>query len=123
MTTEDDVDLRPPRFPQETLAPVPTCWPALSRQETADALATLEDWIDWLVERYSLDHRTVPKCWKNHGALIEELSALHTGWITAYSATSIGDRPLAWHTEFDLARRRLAEWVACFGCRPSEHRG
>ena len=105
MSSPEDEFLPRTRLIQEAQPPVPTCWPALTDRESADALATLEDWIDWLVDRYHLDHRTVPGCWQHHTALIEELSALHTAWITAYAATTPGDRPLTWHHEFDLARR------------------
>ena len=122
MNSPDDEFLPRTRLIQEAQPPVPTCWPALTDKEAADALATLEDGIDWLVDRYHLDRRTVPGCWQRHGALIEELSALHTAWITAYVATTPGDRPLTWHHEFDLARHRLADWVARSGCRPGEHR-
>ena len=55
-------------------------WPTLSADETDDALAELEDWIDWLRDRYHLDHRHLPHCWALHSELIEELSALHTAW-------------------------------------------
>jgi hypothetical protein len=92
-------------------------WPTLSPDETEDAIAELEDWIDWLRDRYHLDHR-----WAQHGELVEELSSLHTAWQHSYAPDADGSAPLRWHDAFDLARQRLLDWVARTGCRPDNHR-
>jgi len=76
-----------------------------------------------MIDRYALDHRTIPPCWPEHGALLEELSALRTAWVTAFAEDSRGDAPLHWHAEFAAARQRLTEWVVRTGFRPGEHRG
>ena len=106
-----------PPFP-----PTAICWPALTEEEETDHFDALDDWVAWLIDRYSLDHRTIPPCWDQHGALLEELSALRTGWVTAYCLTARGDLPLNWHLAFAAARERLSEWAAKTGCRPEEHR-
>ena len=108
---------------QEHFAPIPICWPMLGEAETTAHAQELVDWVDWVFDRYALDHRTIPPCWSQHGALLEELSALRTAWVTVYSADSVGDAPLRWHSEFAAARQRLTDWVARTGCRPGEHRG
>jgi hypothetical protein len=97
-------------------------WPTLSPDETEDALAELEDWIDWLRDRYHLDHRHLPGCWAQHGELVEELSALHTAWQHSYQPDADGGAPLRWHEAFDLGRQRLLDWVGRTGCRPGQHR-
>jgi hypothetical protein len=97
-------------------------WPTLSAEETDDALAELEDWIDWLRDRYHLDHRHLPNCWAQHGELVEELSALHTAWHHSYAPDADGSAPLRWHDAFELCRQRLLDWVARTGCRPELHR-
>lgn len=107
---------------QEAFPPVPLCWPALNDQEKAEQLEALSDWTLWLAHCYALDHRTVPPCWAQHSALLEELSALRTAWLTAFAATSPGDAPLDWHTNFAASRQRLADWVSRTGCRSGEHR-
>ena len=107
---------------QEAFPPIPLCWRALTAQERKDQVNALREWIGWLVGRYALDHRTVPPCWEQHGALLEELSALRTAWLTAFAVTSPGDSPLDWHTNFAAARLRLADWVSRTGCRVGEHR-
>lgn len=105
-----------------TFPHVPVCWPHLHADQHAERLTELSTWLSWLKTRYGLDHRTLPDCWQEHGALVEELSALATGWTTAFSSKTDGYTPLHWHTDFALTRRRLADWTARSGCRPGEHR-
>ena len=61
----------------------PVCWPSLDEAELEIQLATLGRWLAWLLERYSLDGRVAPECWREHGALVEELSALRISWVKA----------------------------------------
>lgn len=101
----------------------PQCWPSMEGTEQDALFGWLEDWVNWAVDRYELDYRTIPPCWACHGALVEELSALHSAWITVFQPSSRGDAPMAWHDGFAKARLRLGDWVARSGCRPGEHRG
>jgi hypothetical protein len=101
---------------------LPVCWAALTDAETEEEHEALADWIAWLNDRYTLDHRTIPPCWHQHGALIEELSALRTAWLAAYAITGRPEAPLDWHAHFASARQRLADWVARTGCRADSHR-
>lgn len=109
-------------FTQDAFPPLPLCWRALSPHEREEQLEALTDWAAWLASRYALDQRTIPPCWPEHGALLEELSALRTAWLTAFAATSPGDGPLTWHANFAASRQRLADWVSRTGCRAGEHR-
>ena len=118
MTDEDDE----PETQQAYVPGVPVCWRTLNRDEKRNHLQELERWLTWLKRRYALDRRVLPPCWAEHGALVEELSALHTAWGVAYAVATAPDVPLRWHAEFASARQRLAEWVARSGCRPGEHR-
>ena len=105
-----------------TWEPQPVCWPRLDRGAAFTVWQGLDMWIRWCVRRYGLDHRTIPPCWYWHGALVEELSALRTGWQAAYAPTAPGNAPLEWHAMFSMSRQRLQDWVARSGCRPDEHR-
>ena len=88
--------------PRTTFGPAePICWPQLGDDDAAEMLGEVNDWVSWLTQRFTLDHRTVPNCWDQHGPIIEELSALYTAWQCAYT---------------------LTDWVARTGCRPGEHR-
>jgi hypothetical protein len=111
------------RLAAEPFPPLPVCWATLSDAEADEEREALSDWIAWLADRYTLDHRTVPPCWDQHGALVEELSALRTAWLASYAVTTARpEAPLAWHAQFADTRHRLVDWVARTGCRPGEHR-
>ena len=112
-----------PKRPATAFGPAqPICWPTLSAEDETAMLDQLTDWVDWATWRYTLDHRVIPACWPQHGALLEELSALYTAWQTAYNVAAGGDAPLVWIEHFAAARTRLTEWTARAGCRPDEHR-
>jgi hypothetical protein len=118
MTTPEVTD----QLPNALFPTLSVCWATMDDLQTEDALDELADWVHWAIDRYTLDHRTVPPCWDNHGALIEELSALRTAWIGAFCITARPDAPLAWHHQFQVARQRLSDWASRTGCRPGEHR-
>ena len=113
----------PRRLQQPVMPPTPFAWAALTPDEERLYLEGLELWVLWLVERYNLDHRVVPPCWRQHPELIEELSALHLAWDGSFSVTAAHDAPLLWHERFANARQRIGDWVARTGCRPDAHRG
>ena len=100
----------------------PITWAFLDADKEAEQLVELTKWVHWLRWRFTLDHRTVPECWAQHGALLEELSALYTAWQNSYAYSNDGAAPLQWMAQFAFARQRLADWNARSGCRPSEHR-
>ena len=117
--TSDDGFLPKPRT---TIVPAgPICWPIYDDEHEQLMIDELTDWVEWARWRFNLDHRTMPECWMQHGALIEELSALYTAWQMAYTDID-GSAPLLWMTHFAAARERLTEWVARTGCRPGQHR-
>ncbi len=110
------------RMPRLERPPVPFAWSSLSPDDTRLFLEDLDLWVGWLVERYRLDHRIVPECWRQHPELIEELSALHLAWQGSFALTANHDAPLLWHEHFANACQRIADWVARTGCRSGEHR-
>ena len=67
--------------------------------------------------------RTVPPCWAQHGALIEELAALHLARQVAYAKLATGCRFVRWHEHLNLVRAQLCATVARSGCRVGAHRG
>jgi hypothetical protein len=120
--TRDDPFFPPHRLVQLSSLPVPILWCAHSPSDQALLLEELDLWVGWLVDRYGLDHRTVPACWRDHPELIEELSALHLAWEAAFSSSADAVAALQWHERFDVARGRLSDWGARAGCRPAAHR-
>ena len=120
--TEQDAFFPARRLPRLERPPVPFIWSSLSPRDTQLYLEDLDLWVGWLVERYRLDRRTVPECWRLHSELIEELSALHLAWQGSFALTANHDAPLVWHEHFAHACRRIVDWVARTGCRPGAHR-
>ena len=101
---------------------VDTSWQAMSAARAADAWRALVEWVDELVERYALDE-TIPVCWYSHGAMLEELHALHVAWLGAY--TGRGGQPsdrAVWHDLFARTLMRLRDWNR-HGCAAGTHRG
>ena len=110
------------QLPAPVGPPTPVVWSAFTEAEQETLLEDLELWVDWLVERYRLDHRIVPPCWKRHPELIEELSALQLAWQGAFASSAPADAPLHWHERFSIGRIRVGDWVSRTGCRPDAHR-
>lgn len=103
-------------------APYVVCWRDLDKETAQLELERLSPWVDWLGERYCLDHKTIPPCWGKHGALTEELSALRTLWEVCYLGDPSPADPTTFHRELDVALRRLREWASRRGCSRTEHR-
>lgn len=118
----DDSFVPVPKPGELTIEVAPAYWQRLNTEETADAMARLVPWVNWIVHRYQLDTRTIPTCWQDHGAHIEELAALRTAWNKAYQGDSQGKPALEWHAAFDHALQRLTDWTSRTGCRNGEHR-
>ncbi|TCN28603.1 hypothetical protein EV644_14517 [Kribbella orskensis] len=98
------------------------CWRDLDPKTATDELDRLATWLDWFVDRYYLDHKTVPPCWHAHGALVEELSALRTLWEACYLEDAAPSDPIGFHRDLDTTLRRLREWTSRLGCSRINHR-
>ncbi|HET6293840.1 MAG TPA: hypothetical protein VFG33_10705 [Kribbella sp.] len=98
------------------------CWRDLEPSIAADELEHLTDWVNWINQRYRLDHKVVPPCWAQHGCLVEELSALHTYWQACYLEDASPADPVGFHRDLDLALRRLRDWSSRLGCSRIAHR-
>lgn len=120
--TSDDGFYPAPLLTQPNILPMPIVRSAHTPRDQALLLEELDLWVDWLTDRYRLDHRTVPHCWHEHPELLEELSAVHLAWQGAYVSTAAPDEALRWHEHFAAAASRLNDWVARIGCRPDSHR-
>lgn len=126
----DDFIADPNALSESLAQPIPITWrvdPAdpdrtLNATDAERLWADLRDWVEWLVERYSLDHRTVPPCWFLHGALVDELTALWGAWQVAYWPMGSAADPANWMQVFANTRARLTDWTARRGCRPDDHR-
>lgn len=82
-------------------------WRTLRNEDAADEWRQLREWVEWFAVRYAIPHSTVPTCWWQHGALVEELSALHTAHLAAFHDTDSGYGPISWHERLTPATARL----------------
>lgn len=70
-------------------------------------------WVTWLTDRYELG-ATLPSCWPRHGALVEELAALWTGWRDTIGAGEGGVAALQWHDHLSQILDRIERrWRVC----------
>ncbi|MDX2377698.1 hypothetical protein M4I32_12890 [Microbacterium sp. LRZ72] len=82
-------------------------WRTLTGSAAAMAWADLRDWVEWFTSRYNVPVSTVPDCWWQHGALVEELTALRTAHAAAFDPTDTGYGPISWHERLTVALPRL----------------
>ncbi|MEY9853502.1 hypothetical protein ABH923_003180 [Leifsonia sp. EB41] len=107
-------------------------WRTLDNVDAPDVWTDLREWVIWFTHRYDLPARKIPPCWFRHGALVEELSALHTAWLVSFDGLDAGYGPIGWHERLAVAIPRLATWyngechnghtemIQASDCTPSE---
>ncbi len=88
-------------------------------------LEHLARWVDWMQERYAATGDWLRPCWRHHGFVVEELSALRTSWLGVYSA----DEPpahtaaLYWHEQAEKCRDRIRRTISTGpGCTAVSHK-
>ena len=95
-------------------------WQAMDATQASHAWTALVNWVDMLVDRYALDE-TVPVCWYAHGAMLEEMHALHRAWLGAYADRGAkASEPAFWHEILYRTLARLREWDR-HGCVSGTH--
>jgi len=82
-------------------------WRRLSDRDAALEWAMLRIWVEWFTVRYNIPISVVPPCWWKHGALVEELSALHIAHLAAFDTSDAGFGAIGWHERLSLAQPRL----------------
>lgn len=97
--------------------PRPINWNLLSSGDAEAEWLALNQWVDEIRHVYGLPTSVIPPFWHRHPELVRELSALHLHWIASYDPEQSASGPIAWHTDFALARERLREWVSTCGTR------
>lgn len=68
---------------------------------------TLRDWVEWVTARFDISVSVIPNCRWKHPALVEELSALHVAWRTAYDKHDTDLGPVMWLEGWHNAKPRL----------------
>src|SRR5690606_6906044 len=70
-------------------------WRTLTDNDAADAWGPLREWVEWMTTRYNIPLSVIPDCWWKHGALVEELSALHIAHQAAFDDSDSGFGPIS----------------------------
>ena len=99
----EDMDDRDATMPGVTVVN----WRELTDDDAPATWARLGGWVDWFINRYEIPEQKVPSCWWRHGALVEELSALHTAWLVSFDETDGGYGPIGWHERLTVAIQRI----------------
>lgn len=96
--------------------------PSLTAGERDAIMADLRAWVDRLVDRFTLDTRTVPPCWERHNAMVEALSALRDHERGSYAADADPRSAVDWLRAFRDVRGVLSELAAVTQCSAHQHR-
>lgn len=82
-------------------------WRDLPDDRAPEEWEALREWVEWVTVRFDIPVSLIPNCWWQHPALVEELSALHVAWRTAYDEQDTGLGPVMWLERWHLAKARL----------------
>jgi hypothetical protein len=107
----------------ERVAGAPVCWDDLDAKERATLWPEFVAWVLWFADRYEVTNDQLPRqCWWQHGAVVEELTALWTSHQSAYAADEdAGSAPYLWQDALARAIERIGRlWVGT--CRNGAHR-
>ncbi len=104
---------------EESYGYQPVNWREMDAETAAAAMTELDEWVEWILSRYPIPPKLVPPCWAEHGWLVEELSALHVGWLVCFDPEDSGLGPLQWHERFYQGRERIRGWNG--QCTSNEH--
>lgn len=102
------------KAPSDALGAHVVDWRRMSDDDARKEWNELRAWVEWFTVRYNVPVSVVPNCWWRHGALVEELSALHVAHLAAFDQSDAGFGAIGWHERLSLATPRLSRAGA--GC-------
>jgi hypothetical protein len=100
----------------------PLDWRQVSAAESRAHWQALREWVQWLVQRYSLDARVVPPCWYLHPQLVDLLTALRDQHRGAFHHLAPLGSAASWHQNRWQFETRLRDCVSQTGCSRDTHR-
>ncbi|MBY8887258.1 hypothetical protein K7472_20780 [Streptomyces sp. PTM05] len=108
---------------EERVAGAPVRWDDLVPAERVALWREFVVWVIWMADRYGITNDQIPRqCWWQHGAVVEELTALWTSHQSAYALSEdAGSAPYLWQDALARAIERIGRlWVGT--CRNGQHR-
>lgn len=97
-------------------------WRTGDLEQIATQFEPLREFVDWLMEVFTLKWSVVPGCWWRHPALVQELYGLYCFHAAAYPATDQGAGPLGFLERFNLAKDRMKNIAQETKCAPGAHK-
>ncbi|MFE7777683.1 hypothetical protein ACFU5O_28045 [Streptomyces sp. NPDC057445] len=92
----------------------PVVWHKIKDEERQELWAEFTSWVIRLADQYELTTEQLPHaCWWEHGAVVAELTALWTGWESAYSnEEDAAAGPYLWHDAWSRGIDRIGRmWL------------
>lgn len=132
MPTErtDHSNTRPPSETEHNLTtqtqPAPTPRPPSplrwDREPTTEQVGLWWEfvtWAEWFLRHYEVHESIVPSCWSEHPVIVEELTALWTGYRVAYEPAASGWTSLLWHEKAAAVIERFRSMSTHLRCTPA----
>lgn len=92
----------------------PVVWHKLSADERGALWIEFAAWVVRMADQYELTTEQLPHaCWWEHGAVVAELTALWTGWESAYgNEEDAAAGPYLWHDAWSRGIERIGRmWL------------
>ncbi len=91
-------------------------WAKGTEAQISTAMARLTYFVEWLVDVYELPRKTVPACWMEHPAVVQELWALMCVHAATYAPDELSG-PISFAFNLAQSRARLNEVSPAEICR------
>jgi hypothetical protein len=92
----------------------PVVWHKLTDDEREPLWGEFTSWVIRIADQYELTTEQLPHaCWWEHGAVVDELTALWTGWESAYgNEEDAAAGPYLWHDAWSRSIDRIGRmWL------------
>ena len=92
----------------------PITWNKVKNEDRAELWAEFAAWVIRMADTYELTTEQLPHaCWWKHGAVVAELTALWTGWESAYgNEEDAAAGPYLWHDAWSRGIERIGRtWL------------
>ena len=100
----------------------PVHWPSLTEAERPQAFAELRDWVEQLVDRFTIEIRVIPPCWHRHNGMVEALSALRDHERMSFADRGSPTGAVDWFRAYREIEICLIDIAARTQCSVQEHR-
>ncbi|MFE7331586.1 hypothetical protein ACFU8W_43140 [Streptomyces sp. NPDC057565] len=100
--------------PGARVAGAPVSWHKVKDDDRKEMWAEFTAWVIRMADQYELTTEQLPHgCWWEHGSVVAELTALWTGWESAYNNEEDAQAgPYLWHDAWSRGVERIGRmWL------------